>query len=259
MGYFTCENVTKLFGGLKALNNVSFEVEKGEIFALIGPNGAGKSTVFNCLNRFYNVDSGRFIFKDKDITHLAPHQIALHGIARTFQNIELFKKMTLIDNLLLARHIRRKSNIFSEMCFLPSLQKQEIASREKAEEIIDFLDLQHYRDQLVENLPYGIQKIIELGRALTMEPEIILLDEPTSGMNVEESQDLTFWITDIKEQWGITLIVVEHNMKFVRELADKVMVLSFGEVIAQGKTSDVLNNPEVINAYLGDKNAALKG
>jgi branched-chain amino acid transport system ATP-binding protein len=259
MGYFTCEKVTKLFGGLKALNEVSFEVEKGEIFAIIGPNGAGKSTVFNCLNRFYNVDSGRFIFKDKDITNLPPHQIALNGIARTFQNIELFKKMTLIDNLLLARHIRRKSNIFSEMSFLPSVQKQEIGNREKAEEIIDFLDLQHYRDQLVENLPYGIQKIIELGRALTMEPEIILLDEPTSGMNVEESQDLTFWVTDIKEQWGITLIVVEHNMKFVRELADRVMVLSFGEVIAKGKTHDVLNDPEVINAYLGDKNAALKG
>jgi len=259
MSYFTCENVTKSFGGLKALNNVSFEVGKGEIFAIIGPNGAGKSTVFNCINRFYTVDSGRFAFKGKEITRLAPHQIAMNGIARTFQNIELFKKMTVIDNLLLARHILRKSNIFSEMCFLPSVQKQEMANREKAEEIIDFLDLQHYRDQLVENLPYGIQKIIELGRALTMEPEIILLDEPTSGMNVEESQDLTFWVTDIKEEKGITLIVVEHNMKFVRELADRTMVLSFGEVIAQGKTADVLNDPEVINAYLGDKDATLKG
>jgi branched-chain amino acid transport system ATP-binding protein len=259
MGYFICENITKSFGGLKALNKVSFEVNKGEIFAIIGPNGAGKSTIFNCMNRFYSIDSGRFIFKDIDITHLAPHQIALNGIARTFQNIELFKKMTLIDNLLLARHIRRKSNIFSEMSFLPSVQKQEIASREKAEEIIDFLDLQHYRDQLVENLPYGIQKIIELGRALTMEPEIILLDEPTSGMNVEESQDLTFWITDIKEEWGITIIVVEHNIKFVRALADRTMVLSFGQVIAQGKTSDVLNDPAVIDAYLGDKDASLKG
>ena len=259
MSYFTCENVTKSFGGLKALNNVSFEVRHGEIFAIIGPNGAGKSTIFNCMNRFYTIDSGRFLFKDKDITQLAPHQIAMNGIARTFQNIELFKKMTVIDNLLLARHICRKSNIFSEMCFLPSVQKQEVASREKAEEIIDFLDLQHHRDQLVENLPYGVQKIIELGRALTMEPEIILLDEPTSGMNVEESQDLTFWITDIKEEKGITLIVVEHNMKFVRELADRTMVLSFGEVIAQGKTKDVLNDPEVINAYLGDKDATLKG
>lgn len=259
MKYFSCETVTKSFGGLKALHDVSFEVQKGEIFAIIGPNGAGKSTIFNCMNRFYTIDSGRFIFKDRDITHLASHEIAMHGIARTFQNIELFKKMTVIDNLLLARHTRRKSNILSEICFLPSVQKQEIANREKAEEIIDFLDLQHYRDQLVENLPYGIQKIIELGRALTMEPEIILLDEPTSGMNVEESQDLTFWITDIKEEKGITLIVVEHNMKFVRELADRTMVLSFGEVIAQGKTGDVLNDPEVINAYLGDKDATLKG
>ncbi|MCK7505481.1 MAG: ATP-binding cassette domain-containing protein [Desulfobacterales bacterium] len=203
MGYFTCENVTKLFGGLKALNNVSFEVEKGEIFALIGPNGAGKSTVLNCLNRFYNVDSGRFIFKDKDITHLAPHQIALNGIARTFQNIELFKKMTLIDNLLPARHIRRKSNIFSEMCFLPlAPEAGRSPAGKKRKRLSTFLICNDYRDQLVENLPYGIQKIIELGRALTMEPEIILLDEPTSGMNVEESQDLTFWITDIKRTVG---------------------------------------------------------
>jgi branched-chain amino acid transport system ATP-binding protein len=259
MGYFACKQVTKSFGGLNALNHVSFEVEKGEIFAIIGPNGAGKSTIFNCISRFYNVDGGQILFKGKDITKSAPSRIAKHGIARTFQNIELFKKMTLIENLLLARHISRRSNIWAEMCFLPSVQKQEIKSREKAEEIIDFLDLQHYRDQLVESLPYGVQKTIELGRALAMDPEIILLDEPTSGMNVEESQDLTFWVTDIKEEWGITIIVVEHNMKFVRELADRTLVLSFGEVIAQGKTSEVLNDPEVITAYLGDKNATLKG
>jgi branched-chain amino acid transport system ATP-binding protein len=252
MSLFRAENISVNFGGLMALNRVSFSVNPGEIFSIIGPNGAGKTTIFNCINRYYDLDEGTFIFKDKNITSISPHVVAELGIARTFQNIELFKNTTVIDNLLLGRHRHRRSNLFIESLFTRSVRKQEIENREKVEAVIDFLDLQAYRDQRVEGLPYGVQKTVELARALAMEPELLLLDEPSSGMNMEEREDLVFWITDIKEELGITILLVEHNMRLVNEISDRVLALNFGEVIAQGIPREVMEDPEVMRAYLGE-------
>lgn len=256
MAFFEAQGITVKFGGLWALNQVSFEVNQGEVFSIIGPNGAGKTTIFNCINRYYDLDEGRFIFKDKNISKVSPHMIAEVGIARTFQNIELFKNATVIDNLLLGRHRQRRSNLLFESLFTGSVRRQEIESREKAEEVIDFLDLQAYRDQRVEGLPYGVQKTVELGRALAMEPKLLLLDEPSSGMNMEEREDLAFWITDIKEELGITILLVEHNMRFVNQLSDRLLALDFGVVIAQGSPKEVMEHPEVMKAYLGEEDVS---
>ncbi len=255
MTFFEAQDISISFGGIRALNRVSFGVNQGEVFSIIGPNGAGKTTIFNCINRYYNLDEGAFIFKERDISRVSPHVVADLGISRTFQNIELFKNTTVIDNLLLGRHRHRKSNLLSEALFIPSVQRQEIGSREKAEEIIDFLDLQAYRDKLVVGLPYGVQKTVELGRALAMEPELLLLDEPSSGMNLEEMEDLSFWITDIKEELGITILMVEHNMRLVKEISDRVLALNFGVTITLGDTMEVLKHPEVMKAYLGEESA----
>ena len=247
------ENMTLSFGGLKALNNINFEVNKGEIFSIIGPNGAGKTTIFNCLSRFYNLDSGAFYMKGKDISKVSPSAVAGFGMARTFQNIELFNNMTVLDNLLLGRHRRRENGLLSEIFFTPGVKRQELNSRKRIEEIMDFLELQQYRDQIIANLPYGAQKTVEIGRALAMEPDILLLDEPSSGMTMEETEELGFWITDIKEEYGITIIVVEHNIGLVQTLSDKVMAMSFGEVLTIGTPTDVMNHPEVARAYLGEE------
>ncbi len=259
MSFFEAQQISISFGGLMALNGVSFDVNKGEVFSIIGPNGAGKTTIFNCINRYYDLDEGSFIFKDKDISKVRPHVVADLGISRTFQNIELFKNTTAIDNLLLGRHRHRRSNLFTEALFSPFVQRQEIDSREKAEEVIDFLDLQAYRDQMVAGLPYGVQKTVELGRALAMEPELLLLDEPSSGMNMEEIEDLAFWITDIKEELGITILMVEHNMRLVKEISDRVLALNFGVVLTQGVPKGVLGHPEVMQAYLGDEGVSITG
>jgi len=255
MSFFKADNISIRFGGLKALNQVSFEIHKGEIFSIIGPNGAGKTTIFNCINRFYDLDEGTFILGDKEISTIKPHEVAEIGIARTFQNIELFKNTTVLDNLILGRHRHRRSNIFTETLFSRFVQKQELASRERAEEIIDFLDLEAYREQRVINLPYGVQKTVELGRALAMDPVMLLLDEPSSGLNVEETEDLSFWMSDIKAELGITILLVEHNMAFVQQASDRVLALDFGETITQGHPTDVLNHPEVMKAYLGEEDA----
>lgn len=253
MAFFKAENISVSFGGLQALNRVSFSVDQGENFSIIGPNGAGKTTIFNCINRFYDLEEGAFFLEDRDISKIKPHGVADMGIARTFQNIELFKNMTVLDNLILGRHRSRRSNIFAETLFLKSTQNQEIENRNKAEEIIDFLDLEAYRDQRVINLPYGVQKTVELGRALAMEPRLLLLDEPSSGLNVEETEDLSFWLSDIKEELGITILLVEHNMRFVQQVSDKVLAMDFGQVVTQGRPREVLNHPEVMKAYLGEK------
>ncbi len=255
MAFFGAENMTISFGGLKALQHVSFKVDKGQVFSIIGPNGAGKTTIFNCISRYYDLNEGGMSFKGKDITRARPHMIAGHGIARTFQNIELFRKMTVIDNIILGRHRRRRSNICSELVFMPSVRRQEVESRRKAEEIIDFLDLQAHRNELISSLPYGVQKTVELGRALAMEPELLLLDEPSSGMNQEETEDLTYWIEDIKEDRGITIVLVEHNIRLVKDVSDHVMALNFGEMITEGNPSMVLSHPDVIKAYLGEEDA----
>jgi len=256
MAFFEAQNITISFGGLRALNQVSFEVNQGEIFSIIGPNGAGKTTIFNCINRYYDLDEGAFIFKDKDISKVSSHTVPDLGIARTFQNIELFANTTVIDNLLLGRHRHRRTNLLTEILFTRSAKRQEIESREKAEDIIDFLDLQAYREQLVVNLPYGVQKTVELARALTMEPDLLLLDEPSSGMNNEEREDLAFWITDIKEELGITILLVEHDMRFVNQLSDRILALDFGVVITQGTPKEVLEHPEVMKAYLGEESVS---
>jgi branched-chain amino acid transport system ATP-binding protein len=254
MAFFKAENVSISFGGLRALNGVDFKVNQGEVFSIIGPNGAGKTTIFNCINRFYDLEEGAFYLKEQNISKVKPHDIADKGIARTFQNIELFKNMTVLDNLILGRHRHRRSNLFAETLFVKSVQKQEIKSRNKAEEIIDFLDLEAYRNQMVVNLPYGVQKTVELARALAMEPQLLLLDEPSSGLNVEETEDLSFWLSDMKEELGLTILLVEHNMRFVQQVSDTVLALDFGQVITQGRPRDVLKHPEVMSAYLGEKN-----
>jgi branched-chain amino acid transport system ATP-binding protein len=256
MPFFKADRVSISFGGLRALDGVSFEVRPREVFAIVGPNGAGKTTIFNCINRFYPLDGGRLIFKGREFSRERPHRVAEMGISRTFQNVELFKNTTVIQNLLLGRHRHRRTNLLSEVFFTRSARRQEIRSREKAEEVIDFLDLQAYRDQLVMNLPYGIQKIVELGRALAMEPELLLLDEPCAGMNVEETEDLAFWIEDIVEDLGVTVLLVEHNMRLVQAVSQRVLALDFGQPIAEGSPEEVLAHPEVIKAYLGEEGGA---
>ena len=252
MIFFRAENISIDFGGIRAVNRVSFEVEKGTIYTIVGPNGAGKTTIFNLISRIYNLTEGRIIFEDRDITRLPAHQVVNLGIARTFQNIELFDHATVLHNLLIGRHIHCRSSFLSDLLFLPSVKRMEVAHRRKVEDVIDFLGLQHYRDQLIQNLPYGVRKIVELGRALCTEPKLLLLDEPASGLNVDETEDVSFWIDDIKKLLGITVIMVEHNMNLVSRVSDRVLAINYGETLAQRSPRDVQENPEVIKAYLGE-------
>jgi branched-chain amino acid transport system ATP-binding protein len=251
MTFFKAENLAINFGGIRAVDDVSFTVEKGEVFTIIGPNGAGKTTIFNLVSRIYDPTAGRLIFEDHDITITPPHRIAEIGIARTFQNIELFEHATLLQNLLLARHVNRKSSFFSELLFLPSVRRMEVEHREAVEKVIDFLDLQQYRDTFVVNLPYGVRKIAELARALCTGPKLLLLDEPSSGLNVEETDDMAFWIEDIKNLLGISVLMVEHDMKLVAAVSDRVLALNYGRPLATGTPQEMQNHPEVIRAYLG--------
>jgi branched-chain amino acid transport system ATP-binding protein len=251
MTFFAARDITIQFGGIRAVDAVNFEVNKGEVFSIIGPNGAGKTTIFNLISRIYNPTGGELIFEDRPITTVPPHQIASLGIARTFQNIELFTQATLLQNLLIGRHCHVSTNLFSQLCFLPSARDAELAHREKVEDVIAFLDLQRYRDTLIANLPYGVRKVVELGRALCVEPKLLLLDEPSSGLNVEETEGMAFWIEDIKKDLGITVIMVEHDMKLVSAVSDRVMALNYGRVLAMGAPTDVQQNPDVVRAYIG--------
>ena len=251
MTFFQAENLAINFGGIRAVDDVSFTVQKGEVFTIIGPNGAGKTTIFNLVSRIYEPSAGRLLFEGRDITATPPHRIAELGIARTFQNIELFEHATLLQNLLLARHVHRKAGFFSELLFLPSVQRLEVEHREAVEKVIEFLDLQQYRDTLVVNLPYGVRKIAELARALCVNPKLLLLDEPSSGLNVEETDDMAFWIEDIKKLLGISVLMVEHNMKLVATVSDRVLALNYGRPLATGTPLEVQSHPEVIRAYLG--------
>jgi branched-chain amino acid transport system ATP-binding protein len=239
------------FGGVRAVDGVSFDVEAGQVFTIIGPNGAGKTTIFNLISRIYDPTQGRLIFKDADITEVPPHEIARRGIARTFQNIELFEHATVLHNLLLGRHVHAQPRFLEEILFLSRVRARERAHREAVEKVIDFLDLQAYRDSLVVNLPYGVRKVVEMGRALCTEPALLLLDEPSSGLSVEETEDMAFWIQDIRTLLGITVLMVEHDMSLVGAVSDQVLALNYGRVIARGTCSDVQAHPEVIRAYLG--------
>jgi branched-chain amino acid transport system ATP-binding protein len=250
------ENLTISFGGIRALNNVSFEVEKGAIYSIIGPNGAGKTTVFNCISGIYPPDSGRIFYKGQETTHLKPYQVAKRGIARTFQNIELFSHMTIMDNLMLGRHLHMKTGVWRGATFIYKGSKaaiEEIENRGKVEEIIDFLELQASRNQFVINLPYGTRKLVELGRALALDPELILLDEPSAGMNMEEKGDLMFSIQDIRDDLGITVLLVEHDMNLIMDISDRILALNYGEKIAEGLPEEIQRHPEVLKAYLGEE------
>jgi branched-chain amino acid transport system ATP-binding protein len=248
---FAAENVAINFGGIRAVDGVSFEVEAGQVFTIIGPNGAGKTTIFNLVSRIYDPSQGRLLFEGQDITGIAPHQIARRGIARTFQNIELFEHATVLQNLLLGRHAHKKSRFVEELLFLPRVRALELEHREAAEKVIDFLDLMPYRDSFVVNLPYGVRKVVELGRALCTQPKLLLLDEPSSGLSVEETEGMAFWIEDIRTLLGITVLMVEHDMSLVSAVSDRVLALNYGRAIAQGTAREVQDHPEVVKAYLG--------
>ena len=249
--FFQADDIAINFGGIRAVDGVSFEVEPGQVFTIIGPNGAGKTTVFNLVSRIYDTTQGRLVFRGEDITRVPPHEIARRGIARTFQNIELFEHASVLQNLLLGRHAHRRSRLVEELFFLPRVRAMELAHREAAEKVIEFLDLQAYRDSLIVNLPYGVRKVVEVARALCTEPALLLLDEPSSGLSVEETEDMAFWIKDIRDLLGITVLMVEHDMSLVTAVSDRVLALNYGRVIAQGSAREVQEHPDVVKAYLG--------
>jgi len=248
----TAENLTLAFGGVHAVEDVSFSVEPGEVFSIIGPNGAGKTTLFNLISRIYDANSGSIEFEGNDISAVPTHRIAELGIARTFQNTELFEQETVLRNLLIGKHVHRRTNLLQEFLFLPSVRRQELAFRKEVEDIIDLLDLQHYRHQVIANLPYGIRKMVEVARALCIKPRLLLLDEPSSGLNPEETEDLSFQIEDINEELGTTVIMVEHDMNLVSQVSNRVMALADGRKLAIGTPQEIQQHPEVLKAYLGD-------
>lgn len=258
MKFLCVQNLTISFGGVTALSNVSLEVNEGEILSVIGPNGAGKTTLFNCISRLYNPDRGKITFQGQDIMKLKAHEISRLGIARTFQNIELFTNMTVIENILLGRYIFGRSGLLSQAIFYGKALREEIGHRRKAEEVIDFLELQVHRNKRIGRLPYGVQKLVELGRALALEPRVLLMDEVSSGMSLEETQDLMIWVKDIQEDLGVTIILVEHNMRLVMGVSDRIAVLDYGKNIAEGQPEEIQSNQEVINAYLGENNAVVR-
>jgi branched-chain amino acid transport system ATP-binding protein len=246
------KGLTLKFGGITALNNIDLSVGTGELVAIIGPNGAGKTSLLNCITGYYRPQVGQIIFNGEDVTHLSTHHLTEIGIGRTYQNIELFPGMTVLSNMLLARHVHCSYNVGLASLFSKSVRKEEVRHREVLEELIDFLEMQSIRKKLVGSLPYGMRKRVELGRALALEPKLLVLDEPFAGMTLEEKEDMVRFLMELNEAWNQTMILVEHDMSVVMSISQKIMVLDFGVKLAEGTPDFVQNHPQVIKAYLGD-------
>lgn len=246
------KNLRLSFGGVVAVKDVDLDVHTGELMSIIGPNGAGKTSLLNCITGFYHPQQGQIIFNGRDITNLHTHELVSVGIGRTFQNIELFPGMTVLANMTLARHIHCNYSFLNSCLFSPSVRKEEIRHRQILEEIIDFLEMQPIRKKTVGSLPYGMMKRVELGRALALEPRLLILDEPFAGMNLEEKEDMVRFLLELNQTWGLTMILVEHDMSIVMSISKRVMVLNFGEKLGEGTPTEISNHPEVIKAYLGD-------
>ena len=245
------DHISLSFGGVRALENINFDIRKKEIFAIIGPNGAGKTSMLNVINGFYHPQQGEIQFKGLHRKQMRPHEAAVQGIARTFQNVALFKGMSTLNNIMSGRNLKMKSNLFWQALYYGPARKEEMENREVVEDIIDFLEIQSIRRIPVGKLPYGLQKRVELGRALAMEPDLLLLDEPMAGMNIEEKQDMCRFILDINEQFGTTIVLIEHDMSVVMDLSERMIVLDYGRKIAEGTPDEIRINQTVIDAYLG--------
>lgn len=252
MAHLKVSDVTLSFGGLKALSNVDMKIEPGLITSIIGPNGAGKTSMLNCISGFYHPTQGDIFYKENKLTHASPHQISNMGISRAFQNLELFSGLSVLDNLLLARHQNLKYSFLHAVLFYGKASRIEAENRSFVEDIIDFMELEPYRKSLVGNLSYGVQKKVEVARAMTLAPDILLLDEPMAGMNQEEKEDIVRFVMDIQKERGITVVLVEHDLGVVMDISDRIYVLDFGEVIGSGTPEEVAENPKVIEAYIGE-------
>ena len=245
------QNISLSFGGVKALTDISFNVREHEVRAIIGPNGAGKSSMLNCINGVYSPQQGSITFRGKTFKHMSSRQVAEMGVARTFQNLALFKGMSVLDNIMTGRNLKMKCGVLAQALRWGPAEREEMQQREFVEHIIDFLEIQAFRKTPVGRLPYGLQKRVDLGRALAMEPQVLLLDEPMAGMNVEEKQDMSRFILDVNDEFGTTIVLIEHDMGVVMDISDRVVVLDYGKKIGDGEPDEVKNNPEVIKAYLG--------
>jgi len=253
--HLNVEGISLSFGGILALNDISFKAREGQILAIIGPNGAGKTSLLNCLNNFYHAERGKILYNRRDLTKLPPYQIAKLGVARTFQHTALYTGLSTLDNLMAARHIHMRAGLLDSMIYYGRARREDIAHRQVVEEIIDFLEMEHIRKTVVGALPHGLRKRVDLGRALAMEPKLLLLDEPMTGMNLEEKEDMARFILDIHDRRGLTILLIEHDMGLVMDIADRVIVLDFGTKIAEGAPGEIQRNEAVINAYLGKVDA----
>ena len=252
------DDINLSFGGVKAINGVSINVEKGSIHAIIGPNGAGKTSIFNCISSVYKPQRGAVYFEDRKVTGMKPDHVTHLGIARTFQNIALFHHMTVLDNLMLGRHQFMKRGILTGGIFIGPARTEEIENRKAVEDIIDFLEIENIRKKPVGTLAYGLRKRVELGRALALKPKLLLLDEPMAGMNLEEKEDMARFILDINEEWGVTILLIEHDLGVVMDISHRVSVLDFGVKISEGEPAEVANDPRVIKAYIGEEDDFLR-